>query len=84
MAGSEAHGLWYCVLLIFEVFAILRSREWPVPDYQNSLFLLMKQEKLFPGASPHEEHDVNTSASDKRVQHKIWMLPQPTNKLIIE
>ena len=34
MAGSEAHGLWYC---ISSIFAILRSMEWPVPDYQNSL-----------------------------------------------
>ena len=40
MAGSEAQGLWYFVLLVFAIFAILRSMEWPAPDYQNSLFFM--------------------------------------------
>ena len=34
MAGSEAHGSRHCVS---SIFAILRSMEWPAPDYQNSL-----------------------------------------------
>ena len=37
------------------------------------------QRKRFPGASTHEKHDVKTSASEVHVQHKIWMLQQPTN-----
>ena len=41
-------------------------------------------EKKFTVASTHEEHDVKTPASDVHVQHKIWMLPQPTNYLIID
>ena len=37
MVGLEAHGLLLCVLLVFAIFAILQSMEWPAPDYQNSL-----------------------------------------------
>ena len=39
----------------------------------------MKPKESCPGDSPYEEHDVKSSASDVNVQHKIWMLPQPTN-----
>ena len=44
-----------------------------------SCFYEWNQTKSFPGAYPHEEHDVKMSASDVHVQNKIWMLPQPTN-----
>ena len=37
MAGSEAHGLWHCVL---SMFVILRSMDCPTPDYQNSLVFM--------------------------------------------
>ena len=40
MAGSEAHGSWHCVSSIFAIFAILRSMEWPAPDYWNSLVFI--------------------------------------------
>ena len=79
MAGSEAHGLWHCVLSIFAIIAILRRLEWPALDYQNYLVFKNETGKNFLGASPHEEHDTKTSESDVHVQHKTWMLPQPTN-----
>ena len=44
-----------------------------------SCFYELNRTKSCPGASAHEEHDVKTSASDVHVQHKIWMLPKPTN-----
>ena len=74
MDGSEAHGLWHCVSLIFLIFAILRNRNWPNLYYQNSFVFMNETGKSFPGASPHEEHDVKTSVSDLHAQHKIWML----------
>ena len=40
MAGLEAHGPWHCVSSIFAIFAILRSMEWPAPDYHNSLVFM--------------------------------------------
>ena len=40
MAGSEAHSLWHYILLIFAIFVILRSMEWPAPDYQKSLIFM--------------------------------------------
>ena len=45
MAGSEAHGSWHCVSSIFVIYAILRSREWPKPDYQNSLVFMNETRK---------------------------------------
>ena len=74
MDRLEVHSL-----SIFALFAIMWSMEWPAPDYQNSLVFMNETGFFFPGASPHEEHDVKTSASDVHVQHKIWMLPRPTN-----
>ena len=47
MAGSEAHGLWHCVLLIFDFFAILQSMEWPAPDYQNSPVFMNETGQIF-------------------------------------
>ena len=32
--------MWHCVSSFFAIFAILRSREWPAPDYQNSLVFM--------------------------------------------
>ena len=40
MARLEAHGSWHYVSSVFAIFAILRSMEWPAPDYQNSLFFI--------------------------------------------
>ena len=48
MAGSEVYGSWYCVLSIFAIFTILWSREWPTPDYQNSLVFMNETKKKFP------------------------------------
>ena len=79
MDGSEAHASWHFVLLIFVFFAILRSMEWTAPDYQNSLVFMNETGKHFLCASPNEEHDMKNSASDVHVQHKILMIPQPTN-----
>ena len=44
-----------------------------------SFYLLMKPEIFCPGASAHEGYDVKMSASDVHLQHKIWIIPQPTN-----
>ena len=41
----------------------------------RTLFFYEKKQKKIPGASPHEEHGVKTSASNVHVQQKIWMLP---------
>ena len=71
MARSEAHGSWHCVSSIFAFFAILRSMECPASDYQNSLVFMSETGIFFPGASPHEEHDMKMSAPDIHVQHKI-------------
>ena len=84
MTGSEANGSWHFVLSIFAIFTILRSSEWPAPDYQNSLVFVNEIKKIYPVGSTHEEHDAKTSVSEVHVQHKIWMLPQPTNYLIID
>ena len=40
MARLEANGSWHCVSSTFAVFAILRSINWPAPDYQNSLIFM--------------------------------------------
>ena len=37
MVGSEAHGSWHCAL---SMFAILRSMDWPTPDYQKCLVFM--------------------------------------------
>ena len=59
--------------------------DWPSTEYQKYLvFMNNTGYKGFPGATPHEEHDVKTSASDVHVQYKIWMLPLPTDYLIIK
>ena len=76
MAGLEAHGSWHSVS---SIFAIMQSTEWPATDYHNSLVFVNETRNFFPGASVHEKNDVKTSASDVYAQHKIWMLPQPTN-----
>ena len=40
MAESELYGLWHCVSSIFMILVILRSMEWPAPDYQKSLVFI--------------------------------------------
>ena len=40
MDGSEAHGSWHCVSLIFTFSVNLRSMEWPATYYQNSLVFM--------------------------------------------
>ena len=48
MAGLEVHGLWQCVSPIFAIISILRSMEWPAPDYHNSLVFMNETEpKIF-------------------------------------
>ena len=37
----------------FHNFSILRSMEWPAPDYQKSLVFINETRKKFPGSSPH-------------------------------
>ena len=85
MDGSEGarfvrHWRFYRYL---SIFVILPSMEWPRAGFnQNSLvFIWMKPKKSFPSAYAHEERNVITSESGVHVQHKIWILPQPTNWL---
>ena len=40
MAESELYGSWHCVSSIFMILVILRSMEWPAPDYQKSLVFI--------------------------------------------
>ena len=40
-----------------QFFTILRSWEWPAPDYQKSLDFINETGKNCLGASTHEEHD---------------------------
>ena len=47
MSGSEAPGSWHCALSIFVIFAILRSMEWPVPDYHNSRVFMNETRQKF-------------------------------------
>ena len=61
------------------IFATLWIMELPALDYQNSFVFMHETGNSFPGASPHEEHNVKTSAFYVHVQHEICMLPQPTN-----
>ena len=67
MSGLELHGSWHCVSSIFAIFAILRSMEYPTPDYHKPLVFMNETGKSYPGASPHEEHIVKTSESDVHV-----------------
>ena len=78
MTGSEAHCSWHCVLSNFQFSRFCGVWSGPRRMIRNLAFI-NETGIFFPGTSPHEEHDVKTSASDVHAQHKIWMLPQPTN-----
>ena len=83
---GRARGAWFVALSFIQFCNSRDSAEYGVAHArlsELSCFYERNQKKRFPAASPHKEHGVKTSASDVHVQHEIWMLPQPTNQLII-